>query len=119
MGLIGIKPVSDNRGAFNWLVLMTTDSAWKLAKQLLDRSQVATDIAAAIRARPDPAGDGVALCGGCTHCGEPLNILRNPAMREDMAQRRFTTLTSVGLAECSVVKWHRALYDPARQLTRL
>jgi hypothetical protein len=111
----GVFPVFP-AGGFGQLVLVTTDSAWRLAKQLLERSQVAADLAACIRSRPDPTG-GVA--GGCPECRAAYSAGSDPEVRATLAEHGLRGLTSIASAECSVVKWHRALYDPQRILIRI
>ncbi len=116
----GINPLPSDYEAFHFLVLATTASAWKLAKHLLDESRTASEVAATIRTRRGAAAHGsVVLSGGCPRCGEPYSLADDPLVRAEVAQRCLAALTSVASAECSVVKWHRALYDPGRSVVRV
>ncbi|ONM47991.1 hypothetical protein B0T44_07925 [Nocardia donostiensis] len=103
---------------FNHLVLVTTDSAWRLVKQLLERSQVAPDLAAGIRSGPGPDGDGDILAGSCTQCRAACSAGSDPELRTVIAEHGLNGLISIASAECSVVKWHRTLYDTQREIVR-
>ncbi|WP_282777449.1 hypothetical protein [Nocardia sp. CC201C] len=114
----GVFPVYP-ADTFHLLILVTTASAWRLAKQILERSQVAGDLAAAIRRRSDPTSGEDRFMGGCPQCDTPYAAGSDPMLRETVAERRLAALTPMPCAECSVVKWHRALYDPVRVFVRL
>ncbi|MFE9576338.1 hypothetical protein ACFYO1_08140 [Nocardia sp. NPDC006044] len=117
--VVGVYPVFP-APEFRLLVLTSTDNAWKLAKHLLDRSRVASDIAATIRLRPHPADHGERFAGGCVGCGAgQFDTNDDPGLREEIERRGLHGLDSIASEECSVVKWHRALYDPSRSLVRV
>ncbi len=118
MSVAGVFPVEPG-DTFRQLVLVTTDSAWRLVEQLLDRSHVAGELAAAIRARPGSSGGGDHLTGVCAQCGAPYTVADDSAVRAAIVERGLHGLRSIVAADCSVVRWHRALYDPERVLIRV
>ncbi|MGW6421612.1 hypothetical protein ACWF82_02960 [Nocardia sp. NPDC055053] len=114
----GVFPVTPAR-SFNLLVLSTTDSACRLVKHLLERARVATELVDALTPKQIPSLDGEILAVRCPQCGAPPLGDSNLLMREAVATRGQLGLGSVASADCSVVKWHRALYAPERALARL
>ncbi|WP_433679690.1 hypothetical protein [Nocardia sp. CA-119907] len=114
-GVFPVFPAAEYR----LLLLVNTESSWKLVKHLLERSGVADGLARTIIRRADPTGDRTAMAGGCANCGSTLDALStDPAVHQNLARRGRHALSSIASAECSVVKWHRALYDPARTFVR-
>ncbi|WP_329406005.1 hypothetical protein OG563_30555 [Nocardia vinacea] len=114
-GLFPVFPAEE----FHLLLLVDTESSWKLVKHLLERSGVADGLARTIIRRADPIGAHTALTGGCMNCGSAFDTPgADPEVQQDLARRGRYALSSIASAECSVVKWHRALYDPARTFVR-
>lgn len=114
----GVFPLEPAR-SFNLLVLTTTDTACRLVKHLFARAHLAPELTAALMPKPTLICDREILTIVCPQCGAPYPDTGDSSLRKAVLGRSRFAMTSVASAPCSVVKWHRALYDPARTLVRI
>lgn len=113
---VGIRPC-DPAPTFRLLVLATTDTMWNLVDHLLDRARDGGGFPGMITQWRSPHGYRL-LHGDCHSCGAEPDQSAESLVRE-VAGRGVHGLNSLAVGGCSIVKWHRALYDPHRTFVRV